>query len=269
LRGFSSQNRRWPVLSHAVSKNYAINIHDLSVRYDRIYAIEDVNLQIEYGDFAGIIGPNGSGKSTLLKAMLGLVTPCSGEVEILGTSPEQARSHMAYVPQIARIDRYFPISVQEVILMGRMVGKRGLLHHYSDADQDLVQECMQQLEISDLAKRQIGQLSGGQFRRVLIARALVVKPRLLLLDEPTAGLDAHSSSQIFSILSELNREVTIILVTHDTMAISSYVKTIVCINHTLFYHGEPNLSPDLIQKFYGCPIDLLAHGVPHRVLGHH
>jgi zinc transport system ATP-binding protein len=251
------------------SKDYAVDIHDLSVRYDHIFAIKDIGLQIDYGDFTGIIGPNGSGKSTLLKAMLGLVTPCSGEVKVLGTVPEQARRHMAYVPQIARVDRFFPISVREVILMGRMVGKTGLLHHYSREDHEIVQDCMQQLEIADLAGRQIGQLSGGQFRRVLIARALVVKPRLLLLDEPTAGLDAHSSSHIFSLLSDLNREVTIILVTHDTMAISSYLKTIICINQTLFYHGDPDLSPDLIKELYGCPVDLLAHGVPHRVLGNH
>jgi len=256
-------------MSPVVHNDYAIDIHDLSVRYDHIYAIEDINLQIDYGDFAGIIGPNGSGKSTLLKAMLGLVTPCTGTVRVLGTDPELARSQMAYVPQTVRVDKYFPISVREVILMGRMVGKTGFLHSYSQEDHEIVQECMRQLEISDLADRQIGQLSGGQFRRVLVARALVVKPRLLLLDEPTASLDAHSSSQIFSLLKGLNGKMTIILVTHDTMAISSYLKTIVCINHTLFYHGDPNLSPDLINEVYGCPVDLLAHGMPHRVFDHH
>ncbi|NLB17506.1 MAG: AAA family ATPase, partial [Syntrophomonadaceae bacterium] len=107
------------------------------------------------------------------------------------------------------------------------------------------------------------------FQRVLIARALVVKPQILLLDEPTASLDAHSTSQIYEILKDLNRQVTIVIVTHDTLAISAYLQTIACINQHLFYHGDPELSSDLVMQVYGCPVELIAHGLPHRVLGDH
>ena len=249
--------------------NFAIDIQNLNVRYDNLLALKDINLQIGWGDFVGIIGPNGGGKSTLLKSILGLVTPASGNISILGVSPVHARHLVGYVPQSTNIDKQFPLSVQEAVLMGRLVGKNGFGHSYTREDYNIVHDYMQRLEIMDLAERQIGQLSGGQFRRVLIARALVVLPQLLLLDEPTASLDAHSSSQIYHILQELNREVTIVIVTHDTMAVSSYLKTIACINHNLYYHGDPNLSSELVMQLYGCPVELIAHGVPHRVLGDH
>jgi len=251
------------------SSDYAIDIQHLSVRYGTIYALKDINLQIEYGDFVGIIGPNGGGKSTLLKSILGLVTPVSGHISVLDVTPQQGRSQVGYVPQATNINKQFPISVREAVLMGRMVGNSGFLHRYNREDQDIVQNYLQRLEIADLADRQIGQLSGGQLQRVLIARALVVLPQILLLDEPTASLDAHSSSQIYEILQGLNQDVTIVIVTHDTLAVSSYLKTIACINQTLYYHGDPDLSSDLVMQLYGCPVELIAHGVPHRVLGDH
>ncbi|MEQ8235895.1 MAG: metal ABC transporter ATP-binding protein [Syntrophomonadaceae bacterium] len=249
--------------------NKAIDIAGLSVCYDSIYALKDIDLSVPYGDFMGIIGPNGSGKSTLLKAILGLAPPAKGRIEVLGTDPRQAREKIGYVPQTTSIDRQFPISVREAVLMGRLVGQHGFMHRYSPVDHQIVQDYLRRLEIEDLAERQIGQLSGGQFKRVLIARALVVMPRLLLLDEPTASLDAHSSSHIYSLLQELNQEVTILIVTHDTLAVSSYLKSIACINQTLYYHGDPHLSGELVMQLYGCPVELIAHGVPHRVLGEH
>lgn len=249
--------------------DFAIDIQNLSVRYDRIYAIKDIDLKVEYGDFMGIIGPNGSGKSTLLKAILGLVEPTSGQVRVLGRNPQQVRGLIGYVPQTTTIDKHFPISVREAVLMGRLVGQHGFLHRYSREDHQIVNDYLNRLEIEDLANRQIGQLSGGQFKRVLIARALVVLPRILLLDEPTASLDTYSTSQVYSLLQELNREVTILIVTHDTLAVSSYLKSLACINQTLYYHGDPYLSNDLVMRLYGCPVELIAHGVPHRVLGDH
>lgn len=251
------------------STDYAIDIRNLTVRYDNIYAIKDINLQIEYGDFVGIIGPNGGGKSTLLKSILGLIMPDSGKITVLGMDPREGRNKLGYVPQATSIDRQFPISVREVVLMGRMVGKNSFMHRYNEEDQDIVQENLQRLEIADLADRQIGQLSGGQLQRVLIARALVVQPRILLLDEPTASLDAASSSHIYAILQEVNRDITILIVTHDTLAVSSHLKSIACINQTLYYHGNPELSKELVMQLYGCPVELIAHGVPHRVLGDH
>lgn len=250
-------------------KEYAIDIRNLSVSYGNIVALQDINLKIAYGDFIGIIGPNGSGKSSLLKSILGLVKISRGEISILGKKPQEARSQIGYVPQAAHIDRQFPISVREAVLMGRLATGTPVFHRYVAKDLQIVDHYLELLEIADLADRQIGQLSGGQLKRVLVARALVVMPRILLLDEPTAGVDAHSSSDIYEILRDLNRDITIIIVTHDTMAVSSYLKSIACINQTLFYHGDPNLSSELVMQVYGCPVDLIAHGVPHRVLGEH
>ncbi|MEA1960463.1 MAG: ABC transporter ATP-binding protein [Bacillota bacterium] len=247
----------------------ALHMDSLGVRYGSICALHDINLEIDDGDFLGIIGPNGGGKSTLLKAILGLVEPSHGEIKVFDQNPLISRKAIGYVPQAASIDRQFPISVREAVLMGRLSGQRSFFHRYSKQDKEIAHYYMKELEILDLADRQIGQLSGGQFQRVLIARALSVKPRMLLLDEPTASLDAASSSHIYSLLQQLNKELTIILVTHDTLAVSSYVKSIACINHTLYYHGEPNLNNDLVMQLYGCPVDLIAHGVPHRVLGEH
>ncbi|MEQ8199852.1 MAG: ABC transporter ATP-binding protein [Syntrophomonadaceae bacterium] len=248
---------------------YAVIIKDLTVQYGNILALQDIDLQIASGDFVGIIGPNGSGKTSLLKSILGLVKPKTGTVSVLGMPPREARSQLGYVPQMANIDRDFPITVGEAVLMGRLVGRTGLFHHYDQEDHQVVKHYLNQLGIDELVDRQIGQLSGGQLKRVLIARALVVEPRILLLDEPTAGVDAHSSSQIYELLKDLNRSITIIIVTHDTMAVSSYLKSIACINQSLYYHGAPNLSSDLIMRVYGCPVELIAHGVPHRVLGQH
>ncbi len=250
-------------------KEYAVDIRNLNVRYGNIVALQDINLQIEYGDFAGIIGPNGSGKSSLIKSILGLVKPSRGDISVLGMKPNEARCRIGYVPQAAQIDRQFPISVREAVMMGRLVAGTGFCHRYNKEDIRIVEHYLEQLEIRDLADRQIGQLSGGQLKRVLVARALAVMPKILVLDEPTAGVDAHSSSHIYEILRDLNREITIIIVTHDTMAVSSYLKSIACINQSLFYHGDPNLSSDLVMQVYGCPVELIAHGVPHRVLGEH
>lgn len=241
----------------------------MEVNYGNINALHDINLSVEQGDFMGIIGPNGGGKTTLLKVILGLVNPSAGEVRVFGCEPRNACKQIGYVPQTAAINRNFPISVRDVVLMGCMAGQRAFFHRYSNDDLKLVDYYLTRLEIFELAGRQIGQLSGGQLQRVLIARALVVKPRLLLLDEPTASLDSPSSSQIYAILKELNKEVSILIVTHDTMAVSSYVKSIACINHTLYYHGEPNISSEIVMQVYGCPVELIAHGVPHRVLGSH
>jgi len=252
-----------------LKRDYAVLIEDLSVNYGSIQALQNIDLRIPYGDFMGIIGPNGSGKSSLLKSILGLVKPQTGSISVFGVNPAVARAEIGYVPQTTNIDRDFPITVGEAVLMGRLVRKAGPFHRYDGQDRQVVDHYLERLEISDLIDRQIGQLSGGQLKRVLIARALVVEPRMLLLDEPTAGVDAHSSSQIYELLRNLNQDITIIIVTHDTLAVSSYLKSIACINQSLYYHGDPSLSSELILKVYGCPVELIAHGVPHRVLGDH
>lgn len=247
----------------------AIEIENLSVYYDNVCALSDLNLIVEEKEFLGIIGPNGGGKSTLIKAILGLVKPSQGSVKIYGKDPGNAGSSLGYVPQFLKFDRNFPISVMDVVLMGRLSEKSGLFHKYTKEDRKIAEMMLEKLSIAELKGKQIGQLSGGQLQRVLIARALAVQPKIMLLDEPTASVDSTSKHQIYELLKKLNEEITIIVVTHDTEVVSSHIKSLACLNTRLFYHGSSELDSDTIQQVYGCSIDLIAHGVPHRVLKKH
>lgn len=247
----------------------AIECNQVSVWYDDVCALEDVTLTVPEGDFLGIIGPNGGGKSTLLKSILGLLTPSKGSISIFGSSPAEASRLVGYVPQFSRFDRRFPASVMDVALMGRLPSRLSAFFSYSKRDRQFVEEVLEQLDISDLKNRQIGQLSGGQMQRVLIARALAAEPRLLLLDEPTASVDSRSKEQIYGLLKELNRKLTVVIVTHDVGVISSHIRTIACLNQRLHYHGETELTDGLVEKVFGCPVEIIAHGVPHRVLKYH
>ncbi|MDD2587232.1 MAG: metal ABC transporter ATP-binding protein [Syntrophomonadaceae bacterium] len=246
-----------------------IEISNVSVYFENVCALSDISLQVKEKDFLGIIGPNGGGKSTLLKVILGLLNPSAGEVRILGLPPGKAGGKLAYVPQFSKFNRQFPINVRDVALMGCLPRKSGFFHHYSSEDVQVAREVMQQLDIYELRDRQIGQLSGGQMQRVLIARALALKPEIILLDEPTASLDSRSKSQIYAILKELNKAITIVMVSHDMGVISSHIKSLACLNTSLHYHGEPELSSEVLGQTYGCPVELIAHGIPHRVVGEH
>lgn len=247
----------------------AIECKQVSVWYDTVCALDNVTLTVPEGDFLGIIGPNGGGKSTLLKAFLGLITPNKGSIEIFGRAAAEANRLVGYVPQFSRFDRRFPASVIEVAMMGRLPSRLPAFFSYSKQDYQFVESVLEQLAIHDLKDRQIGQLSGGQMQRVLIARALAAEPRLLLLDEPTASVDSRSKDQIYALLKELNQKMTIVIVTHDVGVISSHIRTIACLNQCLHYHGETELTDSLVEKVFGCPVEIVAHGVPHRVLKYH
>jgi zinc transport system ATP-binding protein len=249
--------------------NYAIEIKDLTVYYNNTCALSGINLTVAKNDFLAIIGPNGGGKSTLVKSVLGIVKPQNGEIKIFGQRPEKYTVPIGYVPQFSHSIHDFPIMVIDVILTGRLQRGTGLFHRYSKKDYEIAENMLDKLNITHLKDRQISELSGGQFQKVMILRALATEPELLLLDEPTANIDNDSKTQIYEFLKEINRSVTIILITHDTAAISSYVKNVACLNKKLFYHGEIELDNDIIQKTFGCPVDLIAHGVPHRVLINH
>lgn len=246
-----------------------IEIRNLSVYYDNVCALEDINLTVRDREFLGIIGPNGGGKTTLLKVILGLVKPSSGSISISGKHREKGKSSIGYVPQFTGFDRQFPVNVEEVVLMGRLPAHGGMFRRYDGKDREFVQALMEKLEVLDLKDRQIGQLSGGQMQRILIARALAMEPEILLLDEPTASVDAHYKTEIYSVLKELNRDITVIIVTHDTGVISSYVNSVACLNKRLYYHGDGELDNNIIQQTYGCPVDLVGHGIPHRVFNEH
>lgn len=247
----------------------AVHVENLTVYYGKTPAVTEINLDVEDGEYLGIIGPNGGGKSTLLKAILGLIPITSGEITIYGKPLAQNRSLVSFVPQFSSIDKLFPITLREVVLSGKLKAELKPFFRYSRQDKMEVEALLQKVGILELANRQIAELSGGEFQKMLIARALAVKPKLLLLDEPTASVDTNSSSQIYSLLADLNQNMTIILVTHDLLAISSQVHRLACLNNHLVYHGEPELSERVVNTMYGCPVDLIAHGVPHRVLKEH
>lgn len=247
----------------------ALHIDNLSVCYKNTMAISDITFDVKDGEYLGIIGPNGGGKSTLLKAILGLVPLSSGTVEIYGDKNNKNKSFIGYVPQFSSVDKHFPITLLEVVLTGCLKPGLSPFFKYSSSNKKTAYELLERVGILELANRQISELSGGEFQKMLIARALAAKPKLLLLDEPTASVDASSRDQIYNLLTELNKDMTIILVTHDLLAVSSQINKLACLNGHLVYHGEPELSEHIVNSLYGCPVDLIAHGVPHRVLREH
>ncbi|MTI66415.1 MAG: metal ABC transporter ATP-binding protein [Firmicutes bacterium] len=243
---------------------YDIEIKNLSVNYDSVIALKDINLKVKHKEFLGIIGPNGGGKSTLLKVLLGLLKPSKGSISLNTNKP------LGYVPQYSHFDSEFPIKVKDVILMGKL-SQEMFFHRYSDKEMKKVREIMDAFGLLKYQNRQIGQLSGGQIQKVMIARALIMEPDILLLDEPTASLDSNAKSEIYKILKMINKEKTIIIVSHDLEVISSYIESVACLNKTLHYHGDNNeLNKETLEKTYGCPVELIAHGsTPHRVLNRH
>jgi zinc transport system ATP-binding protein len=244
-------------------------LQNVRVSYGGVLALEDVTLSIFQHDFLGIIGPNGGGKSTLLKVLLGLVKPDSGSVAVFGKTPEQARSRIGYVSQRPSFDRGFPASVLDVVMMGRYA-KAGLLHRYSRTDKAAVERALVRVGMWDYRDKQIGQLSGGQQQRVFVARALVAAPELLLLDEPTASIDPTMQTEFYDLLAELKQDLTIVMVSHDIGAISVYVDKIACLNRELYYHGSKEITTEVLEATYKCPVQLITHGtVPHRVLKEH
>ncbi len=247
----------------------AIHVSDLTVAYGNTLALDKVRLDVEKGDYMGIIGPNGGGKSTLLKSVLGLTDRLSGEIKIMGRNIREGRNLIGYVPQSAEFDRSFPINVTEVVLTGMLGKGMKAFRKYSQEETDKAGELLSSVGISHLSGNHISALSGGEFQKMLIARALAVDPEILLLDEPTASVDASSRNQIYDLLDKLNEKITIVLVTHDLLAISSKVRRLACLNVKLVYHGEPELDDSIVSSLYGCPVDLIAHGVPHRVLKEH
>jgi zinc transport system ATP-binding protein len=246
-----------------------VRLEDVWVQYNGIPILEGINLAIEQDDFLGIIGPNGGGKTTLLKIILGLISPSRGKVSVLGKPPEKSRSKIGYVPQHNLFDRDFPISVGDVVLMGRY-GKSGLFRRYSGEDRRATQDALQTVGMLDYKERQMGKLSGGELQRIFIARALVAEPKLLLLDEPTASVDPAMQTEFYELLEKLKKQMAIVLVSHDISAVSIYVDKLACLNRQLHYHGSKEITPEILEATYKCPVQMIAHGlVPHRVLKEH
>ncbi len=245
-----------------------INLSHVWAGYDNHPVLEDITLTVDALDFVGIIGPNGGGKTTLLKVLLGLLKPHQGKVKILGYPVVSGRKFLGYVPQALEFDRAFPICVEDVVKMGRL-GKRRLCQRYNAHDHRIVLSCLEQVGLLALRHRPLSQLSGGERQRVYIARALATEPQILLLDEPTANVDSKIQKSIYDLLKELNESVTIVMISHDLSAVSTYVKTVGCLNRRLHYHHDKHITPTMIEQTYQCPVDLIAHGTPHRVFPEH
>jgi zinc transport system ATP-binding protein len=245
-----------------------IAVEDVTFGYDREVVLDRVSLAVHPGDFLAIIGPNGGGKTTLLKVMLGLVRPWSGRVEYRFATSSDPRGRMGYVPQFSTFDRDFPLRVADVVLMGRL-GRRSLLRPASRADRLAADRALDRLDLRRLAAAHVAEVSGGELQRVLIARAIVGEPEALFLDEPTASIDSESRAILRELLAELNRRIPIVVVTHDVTAVAAMVRRIACVDRKLFSHEGGELTREMLEEVYGCPVELVAHGVPHRVLHSH
>lgn len=241
-----------------MSSQRVIDLEGVTARYDGPIVLQDVTLALNAGEFLGLVGPNGGGKSTLLKVILGLLVPSHGRVRVLGTEPVRARRRVGYVPQHVDFVRDFPISARGVVLMGRL-GRGTPLLGYRRHDRAVAMSSLQEVGLTEIADRPVGQLSGGQFQRVLIARALATEPEILLLDEPTANLDPRAERDLFELLKGLNRRMTILVVTHDIAFVSEYVTRVACLSGELVCHTTEPLTAETIERLYGRPIRFVQH----------
>jgi zinc transport system ATP-binding protein len=248
----------------------ALECNNVSFSFGRPEAaVEKVSFAIDEGDFLGIIGPNGGGKTTLLRLILGVLRPDSGTVCLLGGDPVKTRIRAGYVPQETSSNKEFPISVRDAVRMG-LSAKRGPGRPLTKGDRAQADEFIESFGLTPFRGRRIGELSGGQRQKVLLARALVARPKILFLDEPTASIDATGTDEIYRHLDRLNKAgTTVVLVTHNVGVVSKYIKSIACINRELYFHADGKLDQETVNRTFGCPVDLIAHGIPHRVYPEH
>ena len=243
-----------------------VRIEDVSFAYHTEPVLAGINFDINKGDYLGIIGPNGGGKTTLLRIMLGLLRPSRGKVELFGRPARAFRdwSRIGYVPQKATsIEARFPFTVEEVVAFGR-VGRAGLLRRLGRGDRKAVDRALGQVNMVPHRKALINELSGGQQQRVFIAKGLVSQPDILVLDEPTVGVDVQSQDEFYRLLSRLNREegITLVVVSHDIDVIANEVGSVACLNQTLICHNTPEefLKGDYLEKLYGQNRKFILHG---------
>ena len=240
-----------------------LKVEDLDFAYEQQSVLTNISLTVYDRDYIGIIGPNGGGKTTLIKLILGLLKPQRGSVNYT-----IERSDIGYLPQGNHVDESFPITVREVVASGLehgLIFGRGLRKNETIK----VREILDRVGLTSLSKRSIGELSGGEFQRAMLARAIISNPRLLVLDEPDTHVDNRFEMELYTLLKDLNEYMAILLVSHDIGTISPYIKTIACVNRNLHYHSSNEISVEQL-KVYNCPIEIISHGtIPHRVMKEH
>jgi ABC-type Mn2+/Zn2+ transport system ATPase subunit len=260
-----------------VTTSDVITFDHATIDYRDRPALEDVTLGVRPGEFIGVIGPNGSGKTTLLKAILGLVSPSAGAVRVFDCACHRLRcehrARIGYLPQHEHVDPHFPITVAEAVMMGRY-STIGLFRYPRRADRAIVREALEAVDLLPLADAAVGELSGGQQQRVMIARALAQRPEILLLDEPTTGIDAPTQHAIMELITKLHRDMrlTILFVTHDINLISRVADRLVLVKTRLFAAGPPNevLRRETLAQVYGKDIVVTDHGAaPYVIVGDH
>lgn len=237
----------------------AIEFQHVFFSYREFCVLSDISFKVSKGQFVSIIGPNGGGKTTLLKLIMGFIKPSSGKIEILGSPPETVLQKIAYVPQNLRYDREFPISVDELVLSGRL-SHLSWYGKYSDNDKLAAKKALEQVGLSHLCHASFGNLSGGQQQRALIARALASEPEILLLDEPTANVDAEAQTEIYSLLHRLKGEMTILIVTHDLKMAIDQVDRVLCVQQQLIAYSPQEVCEHYAMGLYHPPLINMQRG---------
>ena len=229
--------------------NPIIKIEHLAAGYEGKEVLHDVNLTIYQDDYLGIIGPNGGGKTTLMRLILGLMNPTEGNIRYYKDGKPVKEITMGYLPQYNDLDKQFPISVYEVVLSGLNKSK-SLLARFNKEHHQLVADTLDRMQLSDLKDRHIGALSGGQLQRVLLARAIVSKPDVVILDEPNTYIDRRFQKQMYEMLEQINKECAIIIVSHDIAEVLNNVKHIACVNHHLHYHDTADMPKEKLEEHF-------------------
>ena len=238
-----------------------VEVKGVTCGYDGTPILNNVDLTVNRGDFVGLLGPSGSGKTTMLKSILGDVDIFSGQILVEGISINTKNPRVGYVPQLETIDWNFPVTVEQVVMMGRTSYSR-LLPWYKNSDKQIVHEILERLSIAHLSKRHIKELSGGQQQRAFLARSLVSNPRVLLLDEPTMGVDIKTRDEVMHLLDELNhQDVTIIMTTHEINSVAAHLPTVVCLNGEIVAAGAPKdvLTPATLKLTYNADLHVTEY----------
>lgn len=242
--------------------NGAISFNNVTFAYDLSPVLKNVSFTICKGDFISILGPNGGGKTTLAKLMLGLYSPNSGKILINGKSPVRMRGSIGYVPQYSLFDPNFPVTVREVVLMGRI---KNFSIYYTKEDRLQADKAMESVGISNLSASSFSALSGGQRQRVLIARALATNPEILLMDEPTAYVDAAIEYKMSAMLSNLKKKMTVVLITHDLGFVSELVNKVVCVNREVHIHPTSGITKEHIRDLYHDNMKIVRHDIKETI----